>query len=227
MRRYVILSGIIGGVIGSMLTALLVAPVTARSDKFAKIECTRLAVVDAKGNERIILSTNISDGYDDRSIADDNTVRIIGNEDSAMIAAEGKGLESAVLSVGAYGTPLVAATDKDGVALASLSTNEHGGVVYIEGNDGESVFFRIIEQGGEITLSKGITSPAVTAFHVDEHGGDVVAYDNGGEPAVSLGVRERRGHVYTYGRGKGAAAMGINQYGNGAVSAWDKNGNKR
>ena len=226
MRHYVMLSGIIGGIIGSILTGLLVAPVTARSDKFGEIECTHLAVVDAKGKERIILSTNIPDGYDDRNIAEDMRVRIVGNESLALVVAQGKGLESAELSTNVYGTPRVAATDKDGSAWVSLSTDENGGVVHAAGNDGQSVLLRIIEQGGQVAVFKGPTSPGAV-LHVDEHGGYVAAYDSLGKIGARLGVTEHGGHVQVTDKGKGKATMGINEYGNGAISTWDKNGNRQ
>ncbi len=47
------------------------------------------------------------------------------------------------------------------------------------------------------------------------------------KPVIRLSIDERGGHVSVYGKGKGQAAMGINEYGNGVVSTWDKNGNRQ
>ena len=58
-----------------------------------------------------------------------------------------------------------------------------------------------------------------------EDGGSVFAYGKDGKPAVALGVTEHGGLVYVKGKGEGMAAIGINEYGNGAVSTLDKNGN--
>ena len=41
---------------------------------------------------------------------------------------------------------------------------------------------------------------------------------------VSLAINEHGGGVTVFGKGEGKAAMSINEYGNGDVSAWDKNG---
>lgn len=61
---------------------------------------------------------------------------------------------------------------------------------------------------------------------VDGHGGFVIAAALGkeGTSKVWLGVDEHGGRVFVEGKGKGEAAMGINEYGNGNVSTWDKNG---
>ena len=41
---------------------------------------------------------------------------------------------------------------------------------------------------------------------------------------AALSIDELGGRVQVNGKGEGAAAIGINEYGNGAVSTWDKNG---
>ena len=57
-----------------------------------------------------------------------------------------------------------------------------------------------------------------------EHGGSVSAYGKDGKSGASLSITEDGGHVQVKGKGEGVAAMSINEYGNGAVSTWDKNG---
>ena len=97
-------------------------------------------------------------------------------------------------SVDAYG--------KDGKLRASLAITEHGGYVYAHGKDGKSA------------VALGIT----------EHGGSVYALGKDGKPQASLGIDEHGGLVLVEGKGEGKAVIGINEYGNGAVSTWDKNG---
>ena len=63
-KHYLVISAIIGGVIVSLLTALLISPVTAQKgfdlnrDKFDTIQCSRLEVVDADGEFRVVLKTD-------------------------------------------------------------------------------------------------------------------------------------------------------------------------
>ena len=54
-------------------------------------------------------------------------------------------------------------------------------------------------------------------------GGRVAVYD--GERGAKMGTNEYGGFVSVYGRGNGYSRvnMGVNEYGNGAVSTWDKN----
>lgn len=52
----------------------------------------------------------------------------------------------------------------------------------------------------------------------------VAAYGKDGKSAAALRIGELGGKVGVTGKGEGKAAMGINVYGNGAVSTYDKNG---
>ena len=61
-KHYLVISGIVGGVIGSLLTALLVSPVTAQRNKFDTIQCSRLEVVDANGDAKVIIDVSGVDG---------------------------------------------------------------------------------------------------------------------------------------------------------------------
>ena len=92
--------------------------------------------------------------------------------------------------------------DQDGKMRVRLTTTEHGGFVSAIGKDGKSVALL------------GIT----------EHGGSVSAIGKDGKLAALLAAKEHGGYVHVEGKGKGMAVMSINDYGNGAVSTWDKNG---
>ena len=58
----------------------------------------------------------------------------------------------------------------------------------------------------------------------DEQGGQVAVFGNDHASEAVLKIDHHGGVLRTYGRTQGSAAMGINQYGNGAVTTWDKNG---
>ena len=118
--------------------------------------------------------------------------------------------------VGAMMSPLTAEKDKfgeiecsklrvvdaDGKTRVYLTTDEYGGLVYALGKDGK---------------------PAV-ALDITEHGGRVKAFGKDGKSGALFRVTEHGGRVHLPGKGEGKAVMSINEYGNGAVSTWDKNG---
>ena len=64
-------------------------------------------------------------------------------------------------------------------------------------------------------------------LRTDEHGGVVIAYGKDGGSHAGLGIDEHGGRVGAYGRGPGRSLMSINEYGNGAVHTWDKNGERQ
>ncbi len=95
-------------IIGMLFAIGLLSSVTAQRDKFGKIECTKLRVVDAEGNKQVILTFDEHGGY---------------------VAAYGKdGKSKAGLYNSEYGG-LVGAYGKDGKSQAGLGIHEHGGGV--------------------------------------------------------------------------------------------------
>ena len=90
---------------------------------------------------------------------------------------------------------------------------------------------RILDLGVGSGLSGGLKvvdtkGKIVAAIFSGEHGGVVGVYDNKGQAVVGIDSGEHGGLVEVYGRGdsKGQAVMGVNEYGNGTVRTWDKNG---
>ena len=88
--------------------------------------------------------------------------------------------------------------------IVFMSTDEHGGIVLVRGKDGGIASMSTGEHGGIVGVtgkdSKVSGSAEITN---DEHGGRFDVYNNQGKPR---------------------AAMGINEFGTGAVSTWDENG---
>ena len=93
--------------------------------------------------------------------------------------------------------------DADGKTRVNLTTDEYGGVVSAFGKDGKLAAW----------------------LCVNEHGGRVAAYGKDGKSRAALGVIEHWGFVQVKGKGEAMAVMSINEYGNGAVFTYDKNGN--
>ena len=96
----------------------------------------------------------------------------------------------------------LAIVDADGDAQVIIGKSEYGGVVAVNGKDREST----------------------ASLTIHEHGGQVAVAGKDGKMYGALAIIEHGGYIQVYGKGEGAAAMGINEYGNGAVSTWDKNG---
>ena len=79
------------------------------------------------------------------------------------------------------------------------------------------------ESGGYVVTKTEKGLPRAVVACTTRDGPVVEIYD---EPrrAVSIQLDEHGGYVQVKGKGEGAAVMGINEYGNGAMSTWDKNG---
>lgn len=98
--------------------------------------------------------------------------------------------------------PLGVVVDGDN-GFVSLTANQSGGYVNVYGTG----------QGG-------------AAMGVNENGGIVYVRDKDDKNCAQIGVTEHGGRIEVLGKGNGKsqASMGVNEYGNGAVSTWDKNG---
>ena len=141
-------------------------------------------------------------------------------------------------------SPVTAQRDKFGViectelrvvndneeVVVSLSAGEHGGDVGIYGSlDGRvsspgKILLEVRENGGNVHVSGDDWEFGAVSLGTDEHGGRVTAYGKDGKLGVALIITEHGGHVQVKGKGDGAAVMAINEYGNGALSTWDKKG---
>ena len=95
--------------------------------------------------------------------------------------------------------------------MVRLRAGEHGGISMLMARTGN--WGRGSLSMGGISMLMARTSVAVLCRY---HGKD-------GKPAAALGVTEHGGQCAVHGKGEGWL-MSINEYGNGAVSTWDKNG---
>ena len=211
MRRKAGLYAVIGGVVGAVLAMAVghVMPIGAQNGDatFAEITCTRLNVVDAQGNSYVILDTKRRGGVDGGAVG-------VYGKDGALVQMGPWDEHGGWLKV--FG--------KDG-GSAQLRNDEHGGwvEVYGKGGTGSLVGIGVNKHGGGFGVY-GKDGGAVQ-IDVNEHGGRVGVLGKG-ERGAKMNVDEYGGTVSVYGRGNdySRAVMGVNEYGNGAVSAWDKNG---
>ena len=126
------------------------------------------------------------------------------------------GFGALLLFIGMLLSPVTAQRDKFGeIECTRLTVVDADGktrVIISRGVDGGSVF------------AYGKDGKSRAALGVSEHGGLVSTYGKDGKPWAALGIDEHGGWVLIEGKGEGKAVMSINEYGNGTVSTWDKNG---
>lgn len=111
---------------------------------------------------------------------------------------------------------------RGGEKIAIMDVNEHGGRVHVSGKVSAYTSMSLNQLGG-VVIAGG--DGGSVGFIVSEQGGVVIADGEGGH--AELGVNQYGGRVGVFGKGSSdttRAVIGVNEYGNGAVSTWDKNG---
>ncbi len=215
---------------GGLLVAVGVtlSPVTAQKDKFGEIECTKLTVVDANGKARVKLDefgVKCIEGLGFLLVdADGNLLgQMSRGGQGGYVGVYGKDGESHVLIGIEPGGGLVQVTSNGGESQTRLGFSGYGGHVKIYSDKARipTVSLMTDEHGGRVKAydKKGLFG---VELDIDEHGGSVTASGKNGQSMLSIG--EHGGRVDVRGKGDGKAAMGVNEYGNGAVSTFDKNG---
>ena len=98
-------------------------------------------------------------------------------------------------------------------------------VMPIGAQNGDATFGEITCTGLRV-VDAGGDGLAGVIMGVNKNGGMVQVRGKGSTAAVQVGIKEHGGAVAVYGKGsdKSRAIMSVNEYGNGGVSAWDKNG---
>ena len=119
---------------------------------------------------------------------------------------------------------LVGVSDKGGEYRASLGVDEHGGSVNVWHKDGKLKGFLSVDNDGGLVSVRSNDGKSTSALGLGKHGGYLLVSGNDGAVKVWLRVTEHGGYVEVTGKAEGRAVMGMNEYGNGAVSTWDKNG---
>ncbi len=131
--------------------------------------------------------------------------------------------QRAGMSVGEHGGE-VRVFGQDGKPRASMVADEYGGVIAVLENFSPSAAMYSGEVGGAVFVyDKNNTSASIS---VGEDGGEVAVNGKDGTQQTRIHTTENGGRVDVFGKGssKSRAAMGVNEYGNGVVKTWDKNG---
>ena len=208
---------LIGLVVGAIVSPPLIAQ---RNSVFDTITCREIEVIDKDGNEAIRLYTT-KHGGDIRIDSKDGGIAIMGiGEHGGSIFLFGKGKGSAD-----RGT-ISMLTYEDSASLSLEAPDEGDNLL-----SGGSILMHTYEDSGNIRM-KGEGGRA--RMYAGIHDGGVVVYDKDGGEA-EMRTYEDSGRVRVRGKdggrievlnnqGEDRAVMGVNAYGNGAVSTWDKNG---
>ena len=100
---------------------------------------------------------------------------------------------------------IVAACDSNGNLRTSLVGFEEGGKIFVMGHGGEE----------RVTIG------------VDENGGQIVVHHKDGKSRVAMWSAKDGGQLVVYGNdGKPRGDIGVNEYGKGEISTWDRKGNR-
>ena len=225
MKRKEVLIAVIGGFFGAFLTMCvgLFVPVgvVAQSQnqdvEFGTITCRQIKVVDSFGRTQCSIY-----GFGQSLSGGVVSVRDKDGEVGAVMSAteyggrvrvydkEGKG--RVTMGIGESGG-VVGVFDKDGRPGAAMTNDEHGGIVNVINKDGRpGASMSNDEHGGRINVEVlgiagfGEARKTTAAMFTGEHGGRVDVGNN---------------------QGKKRATMGVNAYDNGAISTWDRNGDRQ
>lgn len=108
---------------------------------------------------------------------------------------------------------------------AGLDITELGGRVYVSDSDSDPrAVVKVNEYGGVIGVSSKDDTKGAD-IGIAEHGGMIGVYaEDGKQAAMRIEAHGGRVDVYSKGSDTTRATIGVNEYGNGAVSTWDKNG---
>ena len=128
---------------------------------------------------------------------------------------------------GGFGGGNVHVYGENGGIAAELNGGYRGGSVVTNDKHGRTTaLLHSWLKNGVIGVQDDANRRMVT-LGVNDQGGEVIVNGKNRGSQVRLIVTESGGHLQVNGMGKGAAAMRINEYGDGDVTTWDKNGNRQ
>ena len=204
-------------IIGMMFAIGMLPSVTAQRDKFGDIECTKLTLVDSlTGKTTAKLETDEHGGllYLFGSKQNRGAAKLVVDKNGGrlfMFSNENKGSThiSAALLTSEDGTGSFGVHHKNG-GKTFMSATENGGYVSIYGSNPK-----------KLLASIGVTDDGESGLI------SVYRYDRGMKTgAAQLTANKNGGRLDVFGKADDTsrAAVSINEYGNGVVSTWDKNG---
>ena len=245
-RLYAVIGGCVGAVLTMVVCSFLPLGAQSQGDSYGEITCTGLKVIDSEGRVAIRLSNS-----DYPSVAS-GVIQVFGKDDSNAFQAVWIGVSEKNGMVGVYNRDFASAqlkTNENGGCVTVFGTREskfeefatmqvadQGGSMVVHNRQGKTVGgLGVYESRGMVTvLGEGGTElgldTGVATMRVDEEGGNITVHrrKSTGE-GVRIDTNQYGGKVIVFGKGNklSRAIMGVDEYGNGGVSTWDKNGYRR
>ena len=226
-----------------MLAAGLFSPLEAQNEakdaEFGTITCRKL-VVRYDGSP---YATEINPLYVKVSVDGEESAKL-GSYGMSVVGKEGKGKAYVMVNNGGGGVSVygngregvrmgtdeeggsVRVFGKDGREGVRMGTDEEGGSVSVHGKDGGGGAGMTIDEDGGLVFVGGKDGGGGAQMAISEDGGLVTVHGKDGAERAGMRISENGGSVSVFGKGNSAsrAMLGVNEYGNGAVSTWDKNG---
>lgn len=204
-------------IIGMLFAFGMLPSVTAQRDKLGDIECTKLTLIDAlTGKTTAKLETDEHGGL----------LYLYGANDNRG---------SAKLTMDLHGGKLVMFSNEkvgDAHISAALYTLENGTASFsVNHKNGGKVFMSATDDGGFVSINGANHNKILASIGVTDDGESglisVKRYDHGKQiGAAQLKANQYGGLLSIYGKtdNESRVTVGMNEYGNGAISTWDKNG---
>ncbi len=147
----------------------------------------------------------------------------IGERGGVVEVCGTDGLSGVDMGINEYGGGIVSLESKNG------KTSVASGSVSVFGKDGRGgVLLSALESGGRVDLV-GLRNtmggyPSLVSMGIEGDGGYVSVSGKDDKSSAGMRIDEHGGVIGVHGKGESQAVMGINEYGNGVISMWDKDG---
>ena len=197
-----------------MLLSVVVPKVTAQNTKmsaeFDTVTCRSLKVVDASGKVCAILEKKT------RNATVDDVIRVL-NRAGIPVYSVGVGIDGG----------MVALYDKSGICGVTIYTSPNGGTVCANNKSGN---ISAVMSGGTASLEPAVmvcdkNGVMRAGIFVHSNEGLIQLFDSDHKARVVITEDGNGGSVQVRNNnGKPSAGMCVDEYGNGFVGTWDKNG---
>ena len=117
--------------------------------------------------------------------------------------------------------------DSEGKQRVGLMASPEGGLVAACDTNGNPRTMLVGFKGGGKIFVMGHGREEHVTIGVDENGGQIVVHHKDGKSRVAMWSAKDGGQLVVYGKdGKPRGDIGVNAYGNGEISTWDRKGNQ-
>ncbi len=220
---HIALGGVL--VLSGMIASNLLQTSDAQQTASNIVKAREFHLVDALGATTAVIASH-PEGLTIQNAAG-KAVAAVGTDSDggSMTIFNAAGKVATSVSDGSNGAGMVVC-NAAGKIVAAIGTALEGGVISLENAEGKTgVFVAAGEDGGSLNIEDAKGNGRILLSYYDKMNAGLVQIigENG---SAQITVDEYGGDVSVFGKGsdESRAVMGVNEYGNGAVSTWDKNG---